>query len=75
VLRTQRTFAVQFAKAFGAHVTAVTSARNVEVVGSLGPDLVLVLSDQGFRHDRYDVIAKPCDWSSRGCSVARLPAG
>jgi NADPH:quinone reductase-like Zn-dependent oxidoreductase len=50
------TFAVQFAKAFGAHVTAVTSARNVEVVGSLGPDRVLVLSDQGFRHDRYDVI-------------------
>ena len=50
------TFAVQFARALGAHVTALTSARNVEVVRSLEPDRVLVLSDDGFRHDRYDVI-------------------
>ena len=50
------TFAVQFAKAFGAHVTAATGPRNVDVVRSLGPDRVFVLSDEGFRHDRYDAI-------------------
>jgi NADPH:quinone reductase-like Zn-dependent oxidoreductase len=32
------TFAVQIAKALGAHVTAVTGTRNVELVRSIGPD-------------------------------------
>jgi NADPH:quinone reductase-like Zn-dependent oxidoreductase len=50
------TFAVQFAEALGAHVTAVTSPRNVDVVRSLGPDRVMVLTDDEFRRDRYDVI-------------------
>jgi NADPH:quinone reductase-like Zn-dependent oxidoreductase len=34
-------FAVQLAKAFGAHVTATTSPSKVELVGSLGADRVL----------------------------------
>jgi NADPH:quinone reductase-like Zn-dependent oxidoreductase len=35
------TFAVQIAKAFGAHVTAETSAAKVDLVGSLGADRVV----------------------------------
>jgi NADPH:quinone reductase-like Zn-dependent oxidoreductase len=50
------TFATQFAKALGAHVTAVTGSRNVGLVQSLGPDRVLLLADEEFRQDRYDVI-------------------
>src|SRR5205085_10826401 len=35
------TFAVQIAKAFGAHVTALTGTRNVDLIRSLGPDEVI----------------------------------
>ena len=52
------TFAVQIAKALGAHVTAVTGPRNIELVRGLGPDQVLEhgRDDVARRADRYDVV-------------------
>lgn len=51
-------FAVQIAKALGAHVTAVTGARSIELVRSLGADRVIDRSREDFtkKGDRYDVI-------------------
>ena len=53
------TFAVQIAKALGAHVTAVTSTHNLELVRSMNPDLVIDYSTEDFtrRPERYDVVA------------------
>jgi len=52
------TFAVQIAKAFGADVTAVCSARNAELVRSLGADRVIDYAHEDFTKgtDRYDFI-------------------
>ncbi len=51
-------FAVQIAKALGAHVTAVTGSRNVDLVRSLGADEVLDYAkvDVSRRPDRYDAV-------------------
>lgn len=51
------TFAVQIAKALGAHVTAVTGPRNLQTVRSLGADEVVDYSreDVTSRPTRYDV--------------------
>jgi NADPH:quinone reductase-like Zn-dependent oxidoreductase len=52
------TFAVQFAKALGADVTAVTGPRNVDLASSLGADLVIDHSKEDFtrRPERYDAV-------------------
>jgi NADPH:quinone reductase-like Zn-dependent oxidoreductase len=42
------TFAVQLAKSFGLHVTAVCSARNVELARSLGADVVVDYGREDF---------------------------
>lgn len=51
-------FAVQIAKALGAHVTAVTSARNLDLIRTLGPDeLVDFQHDDALRHGApFDVV-------------------
>jgi NADPH:quinone reductase-like Zn-dependent oxidoreductase len=52
------TFAVQIAKAFGAEVTGVSSAKNLELIRSIGADHAVDYTRQDFRRgaERYDLI-------------------
>jgi len=52
------TFAVQIAKAFGAHVTGVCSTKKVEMVRSIGADHVIDYTQEDFAEgeQRYDLI-------------------
>jgi NADPH:quinone reductase-like Zn-dependent oxidoreductase len=52
------TFAVQIAKSMGAHVTGVSSTRNIELVRSLGADDVIDYTREDYTKNdrRFDVI-------------------
>lgn len=65
------TFAVQLARALGAHVTGVCSTRNVEIVRSIGADEVIDYTRTDFtrttqRHDLLvDVAGSRSAWNCR----------
>lgn len=52
------TFSVQIAKLFGAHVTAVCSTKNVDLVRSLGADRVIDYTREDFTQEtgQYDLL-------------------
>ncbi|MET0415735.1 MAG: NAD(P)-dependent alcohol dehydrogenase [Actinoplanes sp.] len=72
------TFAVQLAKAYGAHVTAVCSTRNLDLVRSLGADQVIDYTRDDFTRgpDRYDVVFDLVgNHSLTACRRVLTPAG
>ena len=72
------TFTVQIAKALGAHVTAVTSTRNVDLVLSVGADHVVDYTREDFTDGgpRYDLILDMVgNHSLPSCRRALTPNG
>jgi NADPH:quinone reductase-like Zn-dependent oxidoreductase len=72
------TFAVQIAKSFGAEVTAVCSARNVELVRSIGANRVIDYTREDFTKtsQQYDLIFDlAANHSLRACRRRLAPSG
>ena len=72
------TAAVQLAKHFGAHVTAVCNTKNVELVRSLGADEVVDYMQEDFTRNgkTYDVIVDAVGKQSfRRCRLSLEPGG
>ncbi|MGX6445704.1 NAD(P)-dependent alcohol dehydrogenase [Neobacillus sp. K501] len=70
-------YAVQLAKYFGAHVTGVTSNKNVDLVTSLGADKVIDYTAEDFSSssETYDVIFEAVDKSSFSACMKSLKKG
>jgi NADPH:quinone reductase-like Zn-dependent oxidoreductase len=68
------TYAVQLARYFGAEVTGVCSATNVELVKSLGADKVIDYTAEDFSNngETYDVIFEAIDKSSFSACMKSL---
>jgi NADPH:quinone reductase-like Zn-dependent oxidoreductase len=72
------TFAVQIARALGAHVTAVCGTRNVDMVRSLGADVVIDYTKSDFTRlaERYDLVLDIAgSHSYRRCRRVLAPRG
>ncbi|KQM30840.1 NADPH:quinone oxidoreductase [Rhizobium sp. Leaf68] len=71
------TFAIQLAKHLGATVATTTSAANVELVKSLGADLVIDYKTQDFGHvlSGYDLVLNSQDATTLAKSVNVLRPG
>jgi len=72
------TFAVQIAKALGAHVTALTRTEHMDLLRSIGADHVINYTREDFtrRGERYDVLFDiGADRSSADCGRALEPNG
>jgi NADPH:quinone reductase-like Zn-dependent oxidoreductase len=63
-------FAIQLMKAWGAHVAAICSTRNIDLVRQLGADVIVDYRTQDFRellsgYDvAFDTIGKPADFDT-----------
>jgi NADPH:quinone reductase-like Zn-dependent oxidoreductase len=71
-------FAIQIAKALGAQVTGVSSAKNLELLRSIGADQVIDYTTEDFTKlgRRYDLILDIAGTRSlRACSRALEPGG
>lgn len=72
------TFAVQIARALGAHVTAVTRSGHLELLRSIGADEVIDYAREDFtrRRERYDVVFDiGADRSAAECERVLAPGG
>jgi NADPH:quinone reductase-like Zn-dependent oxidoreductase len=72
------TFAVQIAKSLGAEVTGVCSARNIDMVRSIGADHVIDYTKEDFTQSgqRYDLIVDNVgNHSFAGCRRVLTPGG